>query len=625
MNSQTPRHLVTVALEDYYHNFRRLIKRSHWSRFEKRVEQSTLRTLDLLDEFDIRATFFTLGWVANTLPEVIREVARRGHEVASKGYHQRHVREMSDREFRDDLARSREAIEQASGQRVIGYRASGWLEESDLWALEVLAEEQYVYDSSVKPFLYRRHHAPAMRVAHPREYGERTLWEFPISTVSLAGALIPVGAGNYFRQLPEALMTWAVSRWGSQSPGGDAPFVMYFHTWELDPEQPQITAAPFLNRLRKYRNLGKVPDILRHYFARHSCSGIRDYLGIESTERSEPRSVRIVSRPTPVLAMEVREVPEVLLPTSNGDAKPRTAVTVVVPCYNEQHSLPYLANTLAGVERTLGSRYALELVFVDDGSVDDTWESLRRHFGAAPRATLLRHAENRGVAAAILTGIRYARTAIVCSIDCDCTYDPLELEHMIPLLSEGVDMVTASPYHPDGAVHNVPRWRLSLSKSLSRIYRVVLPQRLYTYTSCFRVYRRATLVNLEISRGGFLGVAELLGKLMLAGGRVVEHPATLEVRVLGHSKMKAARTIAGHLGLIASFVSMRLTGHTGEGSVRRVPAHRTPLDVSTRTPEAPRLRIDDVAVDTPRYERADQRQRATGERQISRPQPDLRV
>jgi polysaccharide deacetylase family protein (PEP-CTERM system associated) len=617
MTSQTPRHLVTVALEDYYHNFRRVIKRAHWSRFETRVEQSTLRTLDLLDEFGIRATFFSLGWIASTLPEVIREVARRGHEIASKGYHQRHLREMSEGEFRDDLARSREALEQASGQRVIGYRASGWLEEDDLWALEVLAEEQYVYDSSVKPFGYRLHHSPEMRVAHRRRYGTRTLWEFPISTVSLGGALIPVGAGNYFRQLPEPVMKWAVSRWHSDP--GDAPFVMYFHTWELDPQQPHITAAPFLNRMRKYRNLGKVPDILRHYFARHSCSGIGDYLGIESAPRPVRASAPVVRRSTPILEMTVPP------PAPAADGAPRSGVALVVPCYNEQNSLPYLANTLAGVERTLGSRYALEFVFVDDGSADDTWEALRKHFGSDPRATLLRHAQNRGVAAAIMTGIRYTRNPVICSIDCDCTYDPLELAHMIPLLTDDVDLVTASPYHPNGAVHNVPRWRLSLSKALSRIYRFVLPRPLHTYTSCFRVYRRSAVANLDISRGGFLGVAELLGKVILSGGRVVEHPATLEVRVLGQSKMKVARTIAGHLGLIGSFLAMRLTGRVPQSSVRHVSAVRAGDEVPLHPTEPPRRRFDDAVVDAPRPEHDDQRQRAGGERPPARQRPDLRV
>jgi glycosyltransferase involved in cell wall biosynthesis len=171
---------------------------------------------------------------------------------------------------------------------------------------------------------------------------------------------------------------------------------------------------------------------------------------------------------------------------------------------------------------------------------------------------MVRHAHNRGVAAGIITGIRKASTEIVCSMDCDCTYDPHELARMIPLLAEGVDMVTASPYHPKGAVLNVPRWRLALSKTLSRMYRVVLHQRLATYTSCFRVYRRDAVAAVHIEHPGFLGVAEMIGKLDLTGSRIVEFPTTLAVRMIGRSKMKVLRTIAGHVKLLMELWLLRV-------------------------------------------------------------------
>jgi hypothetical protein len=126
------------------------------------------------------------------------------------------------------------------------------------------------------------------------------------------------------------------------------------------------------------------------------------------------------------------------------------------------------------------------------------------------------------------------------------------------LLRDDVALVTASPYHPKGRVHNVPSWRLLLSKSLSRIYRIVLRQPLHTYTSCFRVYRRSATIGTQPERNGFLGIAELVGKLALSGAEIVEYPATLEVRVLGHSKMKIVRTIVGHLGLLTSLAWQRV-------------------------------------------------------------------
>jgi dolichol-phosphate mannosyltransferase len=143
-------------------------------------------------------------------------------------------------------------------------------------------------------------------------------------------------------------------------------------------------------------------------------------------------------------------------------------------------------------------------------------------------------------------------------MDCDCTYDPHELGHMIPLLRDGVDIVTASPYHPEGGVRNVPGWRLVLSKTLSRMYRMVLRQKLFTYTSCFRVYRRESAMALEVERPGFLGIAEMIARLDLAGRRVVEYPTTLEVRVLGQSKMKVLRTVWGHVGLLFDVARLRL-------------------------------------------------------------------
>jgi hypothetical protein len=152
-------------------------------------------------------------------------------------------------------------------------------------------------------------------------------------------------------------------------------------------------------------------------------------------------------------------------------------------------------------------------------------------------------------------------------MDCDCTYDPHELGSMIPLLTDGVDLVTASPYHPEGQVRNVPGWRLFLSKRLSRLYRMILHQKLSTYTSCFRVYRKQTAASVELRHSGFLGVAELLARTDLAGRGIVEYPTTLEVRVLGRSKMKVFWTIMGHLSLMADLVRLRLT---------RSPSYRGP-------------------------------------------------
>jgi glycosyltransferase involved in cell wall biosynthesis len=250
---------------------------------------------------------------------------------------------------------------------------------------------------------------------------------------------------------------------------------------------------------------------------------------------------------------------------------PKLPVSVVIPCFNEELVLPYLANTLANFQSALREVYDFQFLFVDDCSLDGTWNALRQIFGSRPNCHFLRHEKNQGAAAAILTGIRHATTEIVCSIDCDCTYDPLELKNMIPMLSEGVDVVTASPYHPQGGVRNVPPWRLSLSKGASFLYRRVLRQKLSTYTSFFRVHRRSAVVDLNLRESGFLGVAEMLGLLDLRGSTVAEYPTVLEVRMLGRSKMKILSNIAGHLRLLIRLLTLRLL----HKSVTRAVSHPT--------------------------------------------------
>jgi glycosyltransferase involved in cell wall biosynthesis len=238
----------------------------------------------------------------------------------------------------------------------------------------------------------------------------------------------------------------------------------------------------------------------------------------------------------------------------------RRPVSIVIPCYNEESNLQYLANTLASVQATLQEEYEVHFILVDDSSADGTWEALQSIFGSRPNYSMLRHPQNLGVAAAILTGIRHAKSEIVCSIDCDCTYDPHELQGMLPMLADNVDLVTASPYHPLGKVRNVPPWRLTLSKTASFLYRQILTQKIATYTSCFRVYRRSTIVKLNLKETRFLGLAELIGMLDLQGSKIVEYPTTLESRLLGHSSMKVLRTIRGHLGLIVHLLLLRITG-----------------------------------------------------------------
>jgi polysaccharide deacetylase family protein (PEP-CTERM system associated) len=569
-NETSPkRQILTVALEDYFQvgAFNSVIQRGQWYRFETRFEQNTLRVLDLLDQYRIKATFFVLGWIAERQPEIVREVARRGHEIANRGYYHRSIRQMSPAEFKDDLARTRDILEGATGRRVVGYRvAHQVIGPPDLWALEVLAEQGYVYDSSMMPLLRSFHGEPWRRFAHPNRFGQRVIWEYPLSTCNFLGYNIPIAGGNYIRQFPHSIVKRLVSRWDRTY---SAPFVMYFHVWELDPAQARINAGSWLSKVRQYRNLDKMEEILEDYFRKFRFTGIAEHMGIDLGPKAEPAgSITQSDNATCIVCSKLQQSNE----GPNHEPKPaaKRPVTIVVPCYNEELVLPYVANTLRSVESVLGHAYDLRFIFVDDGSKDGTWRQLKQTFGGKENCIVLRHARNLGVASSILTGIRHSSTETVCSMDCDCTYDPHELQKMIPLLEDGVDMVTASPYHPQGRVLNVATWRLCLSKTSSALYRLVLRRNLYTYTSCFRVYRRSSALHLQLKNGGFLGVAEMLGILALRNAKIIEYPATLEVRMLGRSKMRTVRTIAGHFRLMTRLLLMQaFPPHDGRESLAK--------------------------------------------------------
>jgi polysaccharide deacetylase family protein (PEP-CTERM system associated) len=541
---QNKKHLLTVLVEDYFHvgAFENLIQQRNWANFEPRYEKNTLKTLDLLDEFDTKATFFVLGWIGEQNPKLVREIAARGHEVASRGFYHRSLKNLTDEEFREDLRKTNRILEDASGQKIIGYRAAEKLNyERDSWIFEVLAEEGFVYDAS---FLPTRKSDKNKRFAHQIHTNGKAIWEFPYSTRNLGVGLLPISGGNYFRQIPYTLMRKAVGEWHATR---SEPFVFYFHVWELDPEQPRINAASRFNRIRHYRKLDKMEWILKENIQKYEFCDAAEFLGLKNDVLQVPSSRFQVPSRVKIKKSEIRN--------------PKSEISVVIPCYNEEASLPYLANTLRSVEANLSENgYQANFIFVDDCSKDATLDKLNELFGGQSNVRIVRHASNQGVAAGIMTGIKAAATDVVCSMDCDCTYDPHELVKMLPLLSESVDLVTASPYHKQGGVRNVPNWRLFLSKGASWLYRRTLRAKLATYTSCFRVYRRSSFIDLPIQEKGFLGVAEMLGRLDLKGGRIVEYPTILEVRLFGFSKMKTARTIFGHLKLLSRLSKMRIFG-----------------------------------------------------------------
>jgi polysaccharide deacetylase family protein (PEP-CTERM system associated) len=266
----------TVDVEDYYQvsAFERHVHRDHWDRWESRVEANTHRILHLLERHGVKATFFVLGWVADRHPRLVREIRACGHEVGSHGYWHRLVYELSPAEFREDLRRSRRALEDAIGARVTAHRAASFsITSRSLWALEILVEEGFTVDSSIFPIHHDRYGIPR---AEPRLHRLPTpagdLWEFPPSVTRMARMNLPVSGGGYFRLFP---LFWTHYCLGQINRRERQPFVFYVHPWEIDPQQPRVPARSRLSRFRHYvglsKNEGKLDRLLaRFHFGRLS-------------------------------------------------------------------------------------------------------------------------------------------------------------------------------------------------------------------------------------------------------------------------------------------------------------------------------------------------------------------
>jgi polysaccharide deacetylase family protein (PEP-CTERM system associated) len=258
-----PVNMLTVDVEDYFQvsAFDPIVARAHWASWPSRVEANTDRVLQLFDEAEVRGTFFVLGWVAEKFPEVVRRIAAAGHEIASHGYAHRLVYEQTPREFREDLRRSRYAIEAVAGQPVLGYRAPSFsITRRSWWAFDVLIEEGFLYDASIYPVHHDRYGVPdAPREPHWIDRPLGRLREIPGSTVRVGSMNVPFGGGGYFRIAPYPLTRWAVRRLNTVE---RRPAMFYIHPWELDPDQPRLP-APALTRFRHYHNLKKTEARMR--------------------------------------------------------------------------------------------------------------------------------------------------------------------------------------------------------------------------------------------------------------------------------------------------------------------------------------------------------------------------
>src|SRR4051794_18077949 len=255
---------LSVDVEDWFQvgAFETIIAKTDWDRLPQRVERNADAVLALFDEAGVKGTFFTLGWVAERYPALMRRIAAAGHEIASHGWDHDRVFTLTPEAFRADLRRAHAAIAEASGQEPRGYRAPSFsIDARTPWAHSILAEEGYAYSSSVAPLAHDHYGWPeAPRFAF-RPVPGSDLIELPVTTVDVAGRRLAAGGGGFFRLLPYRFSAWAIGRVNRRE---GRPAIFYFHPWEIDPDQPFVRRAPLKSRLRHYSRLEKMrPKLLK--------------------------------------------------------------------------------------------------------------------------------------------------------------------------------------------------------------------------------------------------------------------------------------------------------------------------------------------------------------------------
>lgn len=258
MTGDTVNNALTIDVEDYFQvaALSETIRPEDWNQHELRVERNTHRLLDMFDEAAVKATFFVLGWVAEACPSLVREIGARGHEIASHGYSHQLVYQQTPEVFRKETARSKAVLEDQAQRQIIGYRAASYSVTNDsLWALDILAEQGFVWDSSIFPVKHDRYGIPgAERWPHLlKTPNGHELIEFPLTTLRIGPMTLPIAGGGYFRLYPYGFSRAGLAR---VNRADRQPFIFYLHPWEIDPDQPRVKAS-WKSRFRHYNNLEK--------------------------------------------------------------------------------------------------------------------------------------------------------------------------------------------------------------------------------------------------------------------------------------------------------------------------------------------------------------------------------
>ena len=262
MSGPTPTNGLSVDVEDWFQvgAFENVIDKGDWGSLSDRVERNCERILEMFADAEVYGTFFTLGWVAQRHPALIRKISEAGHEIASHGWDHMRVFRMTREDFAADLERARKTLEDACGMPVTGYRAPSFsIDQRTPWAYMILAEQGFEYSSSVAPVAHDHY---GWREA-PRFAFKPLPWspllEIPVTTATFAGKRLAAGGGGFFRVLPYGFSRWAIRQVNRRE---GRPAVFYFHPWEIDPEQPRVAGAPVKSRLRHYTNLDVMAEKL---------------------------------------------------------------------------------------------------------------------------------------------------------------------------------------------------------------------------------------------------------------------------------------------------------------------------------------------------------------------------
>jgi len=271
---------MTIDVEDYFHvsALANVISRKDWDKLEYRAEKSTERILQLFEDKGVKATFFVLGWVTQRSPQLVRKIHAAGHEVACHGLTHELVYRQTPEVFREETDVSKKLLEDTIGERVLGYRAASYsITRQSLWAIDILCDLGFTYDSSIFPIAHDRYGIPgASTVPGPiKDSRGKSIVEFPLSTVQFMGRRLPCSGGGYFRLLPYGFTRWALRKINKDD---NLPFIFYLHPWEVDPGQPKYENASWLSRFRHYTNLDKCEQRLSSLLDEFRFTTVREVL-----------------------------------------------------------------------------------------------------------------------------------------------------------------------------------------------------------------------------------------------------------------------------------------------------------------------------------------------------------